>query len=1057
MKPLHLAVLGAILVVAAVLILLSTDDDGRRVRESGRTTASDAGRARGEGADGEDAGTTAVPAGDLAVTLKVVGPDGEPASGAELVVGRRRETADSDGAGRVDGLAPGFYDLFARLGGAVGSRSFELEETTDLGVLELARSVEIRGHVYDAQGRPVRGAAVEAVIFPSTQTFDFSRMIESVTKPDAIGAATTSGDDGAYELRVPKSGTFALRVVAAGFAPEHESARAYHDDVERLDFYLFPGTAVSGVVVDADGNGIAGARVMVLSPMEMFTRRVGKTEATTDADGRFAISVVPAANMMATVRAAGYASHIEQLTLPSTDMRITLERGARLRLRTINAKDSVPIVGVAVLVNYRGGFAQGRTGAGGELVIENLPTKATTAMGGQQQAFFIGGGGSVPKLLSITEEPKDGLLDLGDIQLDIGGVVRGRVLDAATKTPLAGAGVRALGGLDMQLQFLGSMPTLSNEAGEFELTGVPLGANLLIGQHPDYITNANPMAFAMMQMGKPLFEEGKTEAEKDVMLVKAAELAGVVTGPNGAPVSGAVVKVQMGQEQVILMMLGGGVPEAVTDAAGKFLLRGLKNGLPQKLVASHRDFGSSEPLTVKPGNGDSVALALTQPIQIVGTVVDEQGAAVDGVRVTVQRKKATSNRGMVNPMSTMEQGTTRPAVTDDKGAFALRNAPAGDLELTFDHPQYQPQTREARSHADTPMLDTERTTLMRGLGIEGVVVDAKGAPVVGITVMATQAQLGQPKPGAGRRYATSMTDEEGRFSMFGLDEGDYTVQPYKLGTYGEQRKVPTGTTDLRLLARPAAELKGRVMAAGQPVFGASVQAQRANVPDTEYMRKHIASTQTDAKGEFTLTPLPPDEDFVLEVRHDGYRTLRVEGVVGGGNVRDFTLDAGAQVGGIVVDANGNPVQTGLMVRVGDDAKWVRTKVDGTWVAGGLGEGEITVQVTADSGFIKQEPLVVAPGETNLRIAVERGESISGTIVGEFTSETRTLQIEAVAEDGTVAANVWIAQGNSEFMVEGLPKGRYTLRASRWHENKFEVLGEAGPVAAGAIDVQLKLR
>jgi hypothetical protein len=43
------------------------------------------------------------------------------------------------------------------------------------------------------------------------------------------------------------------------------------------------------------------------------------------------------------------------------------------------------------------------------------------------------------------------------------------------------------------------------------------------------------------------------------------------------------------------------------------------------------------------------------------------------------------------------------------------------------------------------------------------------------------------------------------------------------------------------------------------------------------------------------------------------------------------------------------------------------------------------------------------------------------------------------------------------MVEGLPKGRYTLRASRWHENKFEVLGEAGPVAAGAIDVQLKLR
>jgi protocatechuate 3,4-dioxygenase beta subunit len=1051
MKPMHLAVLGAVLAVVAVLLLLTKDDGGRRARtDAGRASALETDRTRTGEADDDDA-KGEVPAGDLAVTMTVVGPDGEPAAGAELEIGRRRERTANDGAGRIDGLAPGFHDLFARLGDAVGSRSFELEETRDLGVIALVESIEIRGHVYRNRGEPLRGASVEAVVFPAAQSFDFSRMVEAMVKPDPVGAATKTGDDGAYALRVPKGGTFALRVVAPGFAVEHEAVRAYHDDVEGLDFYLFPGAAVAGAVVDVDGNGIPGACIMLLDPMQMFGQRIGKAETATDPDGRFALSVTPAANLMITVRASGYASHLAQLTLPSTDMRITLERGARLRLRTVDAKNSVPIADVSVLVNYRGGFSQGRTDASGELVIEHLPTRTTSGMGGQQQIFFVGGGGSVPKLMNVAKEPENGLLDLGDVELDLGGTVRGRVLDAATKEPLAGAGVRALGGVDMQLQFIGSLPAVTNEEGQFELTGVPLGANVLIGQHPDYLSNANPMAFAMMQMSKPLFEKGRTEAEKDVLLVRAVVLDGVVVGPDGEPVSGATVKVQMRQEQIILMMIGGGVPQAVTDAAGKFTLRGLKNGVPQKLVAAHREYGSSEPLSVKPGVDGAVSLALTQPIRIAGTVVDERGAPVAGVRVTVERNKPNARRG---PLSALNQprGSTRPAVTDEKGAYVLRNAPAGDLVLGFDHSGYQPLKQPIRTHADTPAVDAERTTLVRGPGIEGVIVNERGRPVKGVTVMANQGQFAADA-GEGRGWSSTMTDEQGRFGLYGLNEGEYNVQPYRRGSYGETRKAPTGTTDLRLTLRPAGELKGRVLCRGQPVVGAHVQALRTDRPETDVSR-YLASGRTGAQGLFTITPLPPDGDFAIRIDHDDYRDLTVEGVVAGRSVRDFMLEAGVRVGGTVVDADGNPVaQVGLVVRAGEESKFVRSGADGAWSAGGLGDGGITVEVMAGSGYVRQDAVAVAAGSTGVRIVVERGASITGRLVG--TVPAGPVQVEAVAEDGTVASAALVTDGSS-FRIMGLPQGPYTLRASRRNNDAWEELAATGPVEAGTDGVELRL-
>ncbi|MHC4163284.1 MAG: hypothetical protein ACYSUM_14235, partial [Planctomycetota bacterium] len=121
MKPMHLAVLGAVLAVAAVLFLMfkETGDDRHRDRRgtdraAGRTTSGEQ-----DGTDDADAREGARRAGSLSFKLKVVLPDGSAAAGAELELSGRallRDATATDGTTEIDGLFPGFYNLIVRRG-----------------------------------------------------------------------------------------------------------------------------------------------------------------------------------------------------------------------------------------------------------------------------------------------------------------------------------------------------------------------------------------------------------------------------------------------------------------------------------------------------------------------------------------------------------------------------------------------------------------------------------------------------------------------------------------------------------------------------------------------------------------------------------------------------------------------------------------------------------------------------------------------------------------------------------------------------------------------------
>lgn len=1037
MKPFHLLVIGAVLAVGALLYFALDDSSGHRQQRTDVDRSSEPRTGGGDenGASDGDAGGSGGRTHGLEATLTVLAPDGEPAAGATLTVhgaGSGTATAGGDGVARL-ALRPGFYSVVATHGNATGSIGFELAESTDLGTLQLHESISIRGTVYDSKGVALSGATVEAVVSMPMQGWNLGRLVQRMTEPEEVAAHATTGPDGKYELKVGSGGSFALRVTATGFAQENEPGRAYSADVEGLDFYLFAGTSVTGTVLTEGGDPIANASVIVVDPQRMITQRTAKTETFTNADGTFALALMPSQQMVLVVRAAGFAAHMKQLTLPARDLEIRLARGITVKLRTIEEETGEPAPAISVALNYKGGFKVGETDENGVLVLENMPVEGPRGWGSQQQ-LFLWGGGFVSKLERIKDaEVVDGLLDLGEVGMEKGGVVRGKVLDGDSGEPIAGAQVRTWGGLNMQLQWLDPARVVSAADGTFELTGVPLGATALSADHPDYVSTFDPTTiFSGMGGGNPIFAEGEKTLRRNVTLTRAGGITGIVLGPDGAPVAGArVATVEQGQS-AFLKMLVGRTSETFSDAEGRFRLGGLKPGETVKLRATHRSFGASAAVDAAPGGSTAITLELAAPIEIHGKVVDGGGEPVAGVRITVAR--AGNDRRSPNPFAAMQNDglTARPAVTNDAGEYVVRNAPEGDLVLTFDHPGYRVHKEQLRTIVGAP-VEARKAVLDRGAGIEGIVVDEAGEPVAGAAVNATVNFGAQPDGQPGRTWANTTSGDDGTFSMYGLHEGQVTVRVYRDGWYCRPLTVPSGATGVRLVVAEAGELRGRVMAAGRPVANANINAQLDGPEDPGAAQgRFLAWGRTAADGTFTLKPLPPRAPFKLVITHQSYKQTTIQGVTASdGRVRDFTLEAGLQVGGIVVDEGGKPVPTASVVVKHESGKqqWARTDTDGRWSVGGLEPGKLTVEL-GRGAYIPTDPIAVTPGAMDIRLVAVRGERISGKILFPDGSKVR-VRIDAVDAEGKVANSAWAWPQNSSFAIVGLPHGTYTLRATEW--------------------------
>jgi hypothetical protein len=145
--------------------------------------------------------------------------------------------------------------------------------------------------------------------------------------------------------------------------------------------------------------------------------------------------------------------------------------------------------------------------------------------------------------------------------------------------------------------------------------------------------------------------------------------------------------------------------------------------------------------------------------------------------ITGQVRLATSPSNPGVEGATIHAGDRYSATTDSNGVYTMTGVLSGTYTLTgvlelgdsCHLPQFTPASRKVSVPPDAVGQDFSVAILIIDPGIEGMVMDANGAPIAGVTVGAT----GLP---------AVVTGDSGGFGWFPVEcDTTYTVAPFKAG------------------------------------------------------------------------------------------------------------------------------------------------------------------------------------------------------------------------------------------------------------------------------------
>jgi uncharacterized protein (DUF2141 family) len=381
---------------------------------------------------------------------------------------------------------------------------------------------------------------------------------------------------------------------------------------------------------------------------------------------------------------------------------------------------------------------------------------------------------------------------------------------------------------------------------------------------------------------------------------------------------------------------------------------------------------------------------------IAGTVVlDESGSPpARKVRVTLN----SVDRGV--------SGMT--ATTDDTGAFAFGNVPAGRYTLqatkagflTANYGARRPE-REGTSLAlaDGQRLTDVKLALARGAVITGTVFDRSGrpAPDVAVTVLRYGwSPFGERTLGQYSRGGSGVTDDRGIYRAWGLPPGEYVVMA-TLRLSG----VPAGARpeDFQPLTTDEVRRVQALVASGRggPGAGRADALDTAPVPASRavmYAPVFFRGT-TDLAASTTITLGIGEERNGVDFQIQVVPTATIEGTL--------SLPASADPRTISVTLQQGGTQGQLLGAAGGRGSMAaRPSPEGKFSFAGVAPGQYTVAARAIAGAVQALPanspartlwaqadLSIDGRDTNVALELQPGMTIKGRLVFEGTSPPPT--------------------------------------------------------------------
>jgi thiol-disulfide isomerase/thioredoxin/protocatechuate 3,4-dioxygenase beta subunit len=484
------------------------------------------------------------PAGDQkSLALTILGPDGKPVAAKVKVYydgcdAQAKLTADAEGKAKVQFPAKATFMSVEVEGGKttvpVRLAWGEGKKTADVPAdytLKLEPGTTLGGKVMDDKGKPVDGASVIVHVRKKDAEHPERSVNISYKKLTTrnggkftyarFPAQFDSIDLGVYHPRYASTSSG-----SAGFYPmnKFENVAALRDGSATLT--LKSGPLIEGQVFGSDGKPLKDAGVG--SGQDRIASNV-MPEVKTDAEGKFALAAHANETVYLTVRAKKHAPELMQFVMPAEGKQMRIElKAAQTLTGSVRDPAGKPIANAYVWVDtWRGARTIEttiRSGADGKFTWNDAPTDAV-----------------------IVDVQADGFARKNDVSIKAGdanevrlvkpAVVRGTVVDAKTGEPIpAFKLVNGISWGDGRPIYWERRTGLSEKEargknGKFELTMTWPRPGMAIRVEADgYLPGETP-----------IFKIEDGNQNFTIKMVKAADIAGHVVGPDGKPVAGAEV------------------------------------------------------------------------------------------------------------------------------------------------------------------------------------------------------------------------------------------------------------------------------------------------------------------------------------------------------------------------------------------------------------------------------------------------------------------------------------------------------------------------------------
>lgn len=569
---------------------------------------------------------------------------------------------------------------------------------------------------------------------------------------------------------------------------------ARQDTLRKIIFNLAPGAAINGTVFLADGTTpLGGAEILAYRSMNPL-ERLEPQRAESDAQGLFRISGLATGSWVILARKAGYSEEYYQeagsrsgatpvaVTAPEerSGINFSLARSSAITGTITSEAAGAPVSGAWVAVYSKSTFggkrlssvARGRSDKSGAYTIAIRPgSYLVTAEAEGFAAEWFDNAATVD--LAATVEVLSNEHTTADFALKSWGGLAGRVIDAMTLAPIAGAHIRAYNeerGVGLKRYF----EATSKEDGTYAFTGLPTGRYIVESDAVGYVREFWQEADSLRNATLVTMESGKDVSGIDFTLSTGGKIAGLVTdAATGLPIADAQIELLARSGRLTLI--------GRSDAQGLYTIGGLPTG--SYLVGARIKGYMTQWYDSVATRREALPAAVTAPNTTAG--IDFELTPLDPLPRSISGLVAEDTTGVpienarILAIPVRAKARPRLALTGADGSWVIRGLSAGQYVLLIDAVGYKGEFYDnVRSWKEAKVLEViagqEVTGIEIGLApqsigaykVAGKVVDESGAPVEGALVSVANEET---------VVASVVTAEDGTYSAADLPADSYAL------------------------------------------------------------------------------------------------------------------------------------------------------------------------------------------------------------------------------------------------------------------------------------------